>query len=287
MAYNATTLKQVAVFCTTPNGQRGAIWGGGGGVSADTNSPPNLFVVTANGTYDVNPGPGIDYSDSVLRMQVVSGKFQVMDYFTPANQNTLAVDDLDLGSSPALLLPDQPGAHAHLLATGGKDGRIWLLNRDNLGGYQTNDAGAVQVIPQMGSDILFGGGSYWNGNLYFQETGDTLNQFALDNGMMPASPTSSSASGFGYPSSPAAVSSNGTSNGVLWFLESDSYSQGPAILHAYDPTDVSNEIYNSTQAPNNRDRAGIAVKFAVPTVANGKVYVGTSTEVDVYGLLAP
>jgi hypothetical protein len=216
-----------------------------------------------------------------------AGKFQVADFFTPADQNTLSVDDLDLGSSPALLLPDQlVGPYIHLLATGGKDGRIWLLNRDNLGGYHTNDTGAVQVIPQVGSDILFGGGTYWNGNLYFQEVGGYLNQFTLANGKMPASPSASSeVEASGFPNSLAAVSASGTSNGILWTVETDASGTGPAILHAYKATDAADEIYNSTQAPSQRDRAGTAVKFVVPTVANGKVFVGAQGELDIYGLL--
>jgi len=281
MAYNATTLQPVAVFNVTPNGEQGAIWCGGGGISADANG--NIYIVTANGTFDANTPGGVDYGDSVLKMQIQSGQFQVLDYFTPADQLTMAENDLDLGSSPALILPDQPGPYAHLLATGGKDGRVWILNRDNLGHLQTNDAGAVQVIPGL-SDKLFGGGTYWNGNLYVQEVGDFLHQFPLQNGMA-QSPTPS-AFQIGYPNAPPAVSANGTSNAILWLVQSDAYqSGGPAVLRAFDATDVGSEIYNSSQAPNRTDQAGPAVKFVVPTVANGKVYVGAAGEVDVYGVL--
>ncbi len=291
-AYNATTLAQLAFFNTTPNapvgggdgvvaGGRGAIWGGGGGVSADSNG--YLYVVVANGTFDANLG-GVDYGDSVLKMQLSAGQFTVLDYFTPADQAVLDFQDLDLGSSPALILPSQSGTSLNLLATGGKDGRIWLLNRDNLGKYTPNDSGAVQVISD-GSDSLFGGLSYWNGNLYVQEVGDYLKQYTLENGTAP-SPTTSADEYGGFPDAVPTISSNGTSNGVLWMVETDAYSNnGPAVLHAFQATDASNEIYNSTQAANNQDQAGVAVKFVVPTVANGKVYVGTSTEVDVYGVL--
>ncbi len=186
-------------------GGRGAIWGSGGGVSADANG--YLYVVVANGTFDANLG-GVDYGDSVLKMQLAAGKFTVLDYFTPADQANLDFQDLDLGSSPALILPTLSGTSLNLLATGGKDGRVWLLNRDNLGKYTSNDAGAVQVIND-GSDSLFGGLSYWNGNLYDQEVGDYLKQYTLDNGMAPSPVTS--AEGFGgFPSSPPVISSNGT-----------------------------------------------------------------------------
>lgn len=287
MAYNPATLQQLAVWCTTPNGQRGAIWNAGGGISADTNTPSNLFVVTANGTFDYNTG-GSDYGDSVLRMQLVaspSTQFQVLDYFTPADQATMQADDLDLGSSPALLLPTQSGTYPDLLAVAGKDGRIWLLNRDNLGKYQTNDVGAVELIPES-SDSLFGGLTYWNGNIYVQERGSNLDQFALTNGTIPQTPTYSSEDEFGnFPNPLPVVSSNGTTNGVLWLIWNDT-STGLAVLYAFDPTNVSNTLlYDSLQAASNRDQEGTFVKFAVPTVANGKVYVGTATEVDVFGLL--
>ena len=282
MAYNATTLQQEAVFNVTPNGQRGAIWQAGGGISADTSG--NIYIVTANGTFDANTAGGVDYGDSVLKMQIQSGQFQVLDYFTPANQATLAKEDLDLGSSPALILPDQPGTYPHLLATGGKDGRVWLVNRDNLGKLLANDARAVQVIPD-GSDSLFGGGSYWNGNLYVQEVGDFLKQFPLQSGV--AQSAMSSDFQIGYPNPAPAISANGTSNSVLWLVEADTFKNGgPAVLRAFAAADVSNtELYDSTQAANARDQAGPAVKFVVPTIANGKVYVGAGGEVDVYGLL--
>jgi hypothetical protein len=281
IAYNATTLQQVAVFNVTPNGGRGAIWQGGGGISADADG--NIYIVTANGTFDANTAGGVDYGDSVLKMQIQSGQFQILDYFTPADQLTLAVEDLDLGSSPALILPDQPGAYPHLLATGGKDGRVWLVNRDNLGHLQANDAGAVQVIPN--SDSLFGGGTYWNANLYTQVVGDFLKQFPLQSGV--AQPAIISDFQVGFPNPSPAVSANGTNNAVLWLVEADAFkTSGPAVLRAFDATDVSNpELYDSTQAANGRDQAGPAVKFVVPTIANGKVYVGAGGEVDVYGLL--
>ena len=296
MAYNATTLKQMAVFNTTPNARRGAIWQGGGGISADTNVPPNLYIVTANGDFDANTG-GVDYSDSTLRMQLVpltSGQFQfqVLDYFTPADQAWMEGNDLDLGSSPALLLPDQPGPYPHLLATGGKDGRIWLLNRDNLGKYirtPVADAGAVQVIPD-GSDALFGGGDYWKGNLYVQETGDYLKQYVLKDGTAPNPPILSADEFPSYPYFVPSVSANGNSNGVLWIVHRQVTGEpcipSSAILYAFDASDVGNELYNSCGPTNSqRDQAGGVVKFVVPTVANGKVYVGTRMEVDVYGLL--
>jgi len=242
-----------------------------------------IYVVTANGTFDANTG-GVDYGESVLKLQVQSGQFQVLDYFTPANYAVLNQEDLDLGSSPALIMPDQPGAHAHLLATGGKDGRVWILNRDNLGQLQTNDAGALQVIPGI-SDLLIGGATYWNGNMYLQEVGDFLFQYPLQNGVA-QTPISSPDQFGGYPDSPTVVSANGKDNAILWLVQSNTYgSGGVEVLYAFDADNVANELYDSTQAPNRSDHAGPAIKFVVPTVANGKVYIAASGEVDVYGLL--
>lgn len=281
MAYDAATLQQTAVFNVTPNGTEGAIWQGGGGISADESG--YIYVVTSNGTFDADTG-GSDYSESVLKMQVKSGQFQVLDYFTPFNQATLTMEDLDLGSSPALLLPDQPGAHVHLIATGGKDGRVWILNRDNLGHLQTNDAGALQIISSL-SDGLFGGLTYWNGNLYVHEIGDFVFQFPLQNGVA-QTPVSSADQFGGYPDSATAVSSDGTNNGVLWLIRSNAYGAGGReVLHAFSANNIANEIYSSDQVANGSDQAGPAVKFAYPTVANGKVYVPAAGELDVYGLL--
>ena len=272
MAYDATTLKQLAVFNTTPNARRGSIWAAGGGVPADANG--NLYV---------------DYGDSVLRMQLQSGQLKVLDYFTPFDQAALDAEDLDLGSSPALILPDQSGPYPHLLAMGGKDGRIWLLNRDNLGSFTSGDTGAAQLIPGTYTSPLFGGGAYWNGNLYFHEVADNLNQFPLQNGRA-QTPTPSESEFGGFPNSPPAVSAHGTSNGVLWLIHFRISGQpcpaGSAVLYAFDATNVASHLYNSCGSTNyQRDQAGAAVKFAVPTIVNGKVYMGTASEVDVFGLL--
>jgi hypothetical protein len=281
MAYNATNLQQIAVFNVTPNGARGALWQGGGGFSVDPQG--NLFLVTANGTFDANATGGVDYGDSAVKLQLNSSQFQVLDYFAPDNEATMEAEDLDLGSDPGLVLPDQPGPYPHLLATAGKDGRLWILNRDNLGHLQKQDAGAVQVI-QGFNGMLFAGGAYWNGNLYFQAVTDYLKEFPLQSGMA-QSPTLAG-SLIGYPGAPAVVSANGTSDGIGWMVQADAFgSGGPAVLHAFDATNVATELYNSAQALNFRDQAGPAVKFVVPTVANGKVYIGTGSEVDVYGLL--
>ena len=284
-AYNATSLQQVAVLNITPNAERGGIWQAGGGISVD--AAGNIYVVTANGTFDydgITNVAGPDYGDSVLKLNVQSGQFQVLDYFTPANEFTLDIDDHDLGSDPALVLPDQAGTYPHLLAIAGKDNRLVILNRDNLGQFQANDSGAVEILNNAFTSHLFGGGAYWNGYIYFQAINDYLKQFTLENGA--ATLTSTSPDYIGFPNPSPVVSANGTSNAILWLVQTDAYgSGGPAVLHALNATDVATELYNTAQAPNLRDMAGPAVEFVVPTIANGKVYVSTSGEVDVYGLL--
>ncbi len=281
MAYDARSLHQTDIFCVTPSGTEGAIWQTGGGISADEDG--YIYAVTANGSFNIDTG-GNDYGDSVLKMKIQSGQFQVVDYFTPANQDTLRNDDLDLGTTSALILPDQTGTYPHLLAMGGKDGRVWLLNRDNLGQYQTHDSGAIQVIPGL-SDVLFGGLSYWNGSLYLHEAGDNVHQYLIVNGLA-QTPTASSLQFGGFPNVEPVISSNGPGNGVMWFVEAKAYgSGGPAVLYAYDANNIADPIYTSAQAIHGIDQAGPAVKFALPTIANGKVYVGASGEVDVYGLL--
>ncbi len=279
LAYDAATLRQVGVFNVTPNGNEGAIWQAGGGIAVDADG--NLYVVTANGTFDANKGR-TDYGDSVLKLQFKSDQFFVLDYFTPANQDSLENYDWDLGSGPPLILPDQPGPHPHLLATAGKDSRLYILNRDNLGHQQRADAGALHVETFIG--MPFAGGAYWNGNLYFQAVGDSLRQFPLVNGTV--QPPIVAAFQTGFPNPALSISAHGTSNAILWLVQTDAFPRGgPAILRAFDATNVRNELYNSSQSSNQRDQAGPAVKFVVPTVANGRVYVGTDGEVDVYGLL--
>lgn len=279
LGYDAATLNQAAVFNVTPNGQEGGIWQSGGGIAADADG--SIYVVTANGTFDADKGL-IDYGDSVLRLQVRNGRFYVVDYFTPANQSDMDAYDWDLGSAPPLLLPDQPGRHPHLLVTVGKDSRMFMLDRDALGHQRRHDAGALQVRRFRGMN--FGGGTYWNGNLYLEAVGDNLRQFRVVKGLAQTPIVSSFAAGFPNPT--LTISSHGSADGILWFVQADAYaSKGPAILHAFDATDVRKELYNSSQAPGQRDQAGPAVKFVTPTVANGKVYVGTAAEVDAYGLL--
>ncbi|MGC2173676.1 MAG: choice-of-anchor D domain-containing protein [Candidatus Sulfotelmatobacter sp.] len=287
MGYNESSMQRVSVFNVTPNGREGGIWQGGLGTAADASG--NIYVATSNGTFDANLG-GTDYSDSFLQLSTADGDLAVADYFAPYNQGIMFSDNLDLGSGGVMLLPTQPGPFPDLLIGGGKTATIYLVNRNSMGGYGPGSDNVVQEladaldVPAVEVGVR-GGPAYWNGQVYFAGVGDVVKAFGLSNGLLSTFPISESPTKNYYPGATPTVSSNGSTDGVVWVLETDGYGTNkPAILHAYDANNLGDELYNSKMIAS-RDSAGFAVKFAVPTVANGKVYVGTQTEMDVYGLL--
>jgi outer membrane protein assembly factor BamB len=279
LGYDATNLQQAVAFNATPDGSRGGIWMSGCGPSADAQG--NVYCSTGNGTFDADMG-GSDYGDSVLKLDG-NNNLAVEDFFTPFNQSTLDAADSDLGSSGVLLLPDQPGAHTHLAILEGKEGRIYVLDRDDLGHFHNgNDNQIVQSLPNATGPAFFTP-AYFNGFIYGQGEGDVLKCFSITNGILSTNPVSQSAIAFGFPGAPASVSANGTNNAIVWTIQTDAYQirGGQAVLHAYDATDLTQELFNSTtrgQPP------GSPVKFAVPTIANGHVYVGTVRRLVVYGV---
>lgn len=301
ISYNAGTLAREAVFNVSPNGVLGGIWMSGNGPAADASG--NIFFATGNGSWT-----GTDaFGDSIVKLGPQSGaSFTNLDYFTPTNQSALDGADQDLGSGGLLLLPDLSGPHPHLLVQVGKEGKIYVADRGNLGHILcTNSCGStdsqiVQELPAGTIGGMFGSPAYWNGNLYFGGSGDTLKAFSVSaNAASPISnnPTSQSSNGFAFPGPTPSVSSNGNGSGIVWAIDNGQYcttqSPGcnPAVLHAYDATNLATELWNSTQISG--DKAGHAVKFTVPTVANGRVYIGTrgndttnggAGELDVYGL---
>jgi hypothetical protein len=297
MGYNASNLSQVpgAVFNTTPNTiatfpySRGGIWMAGGAPAADSSN--SLYLITGNGTYDGST----NFSDSILRFATSSG-LTLHDWFTPSDQSVLDSFDLDLGSGGAVVLVDQTtGPVQHLLIGGGKhgsgsDGQIYVLNRDLMGQFTSTDNGVVQMFPL--SVNIFATPAFWNNNLYIAGAGGSLTAFTFNTttGQFNPLPASQSTAHFSFPGSTPSVSSNGAASGIVWALDNSQYGtpccpNGPALLHAYDASALTTELWNSSQSPAGRDQAGNAVKFTVPTVANGKVYIGTRTELDVYGLL--
>jgi hypothetical protein len=310
LSYSASTLAQEAVFNTTPNGSYAGIWMSGGGIAAD--AAGNLYFSTGNGTSDgpVSSGGNADYGDSVLKLgPPAAGTFPVIDYFTPWDQATLQANDADVSAGAAVLLPALPSGKA-LLALVGKDGTMFELDTANLGKYCPDFV--APLTPCTGSDpqVFFespnattgtwGSPAYWNGNLYWGGSNDHLRAFSFNtstgaissDGPSAAVGTSESGNVFAYPSPTPAVSADGTSDGIVWALDGSEYSStcvagsNCQVLYAYDATNLAVILWSSNQAANNRDVPGSAVKFAVPVIANGKVYVGSQGAVSAYGLIA-
>jgi hypothetical protein len=279
--YDASTLQQVRVWNSTPNGEGAGVWMAGSSLSAD--SAGNIYAITGNGTFDADSG-GNDYGDTLVKLTPAGNTFTVADYFTPSNQLTLSVGDIDMGSAGPMLLPDQPGPVTHLGVSGGKSGTIFLLNLDNLGKYQeSGDTQVVQALPgALGSGANnnnFSTPAYWQGNVYFVGQHDVVKQFQISNGLLSTLPIAQGTYTFGYPGANMIVSANGAADGILWCTEAG----GVNVLHAFDASNVSHELYNSSWA-GTRDYFGVAIRFSVPTVMNGKVYVAGQTELAVFGL---
>jgi Bacterial Ig-like domain (group 2) len=297
LAYNATTLKPAASFNTTPNGYGASVWESGCAPAADADG--NIYVSTGNGTFDADFG-GADYGDSILKLEsgvlMQSGALTLLDWFSPFNSQHLSEVDSDLGSGGTMLLPDQPGPHSHLLAIAGKEdvgsgkGRIYLVDRDNLGHFNSgsNDQIVQEVLGAINDNDLSTPG-YWQGNLYYASDYDNLKMFTLQNGLLSTSPVAASPETLGYRGASPSISSNGSTGGIVWVIDTSAahgaVTGGPAVLRAYDATNVFQELYNSSQG-GARDTLGPAVKFTIPTVINGKVYVGTASELDVLGPLS-
>jgi chitodextrinase len=308
IGFNPTTLARTAVWNASPNQQsgvsycRGGIWMSGGAPAAD--SSHNVYVMTGNGVFDANSG-GSNYSDSYLKL---SGGLAVSDWFTPHDQSNLDSNDTDVGSGGTALLIDQTsGPIAHLMVGAGKSGVFYVLNRDSMGHFTSNDAGAVQTWTSSGHS--FSTPAFWNNSMFYfgvifgsVKSGEQYT-FTPSTGQFTTTPAFTTPTGFGFPGATPSVSSSGTSNGIVWAIDNSGFgsenggarSATAAILHAYSATNLGTELWNSTQGSGNT--AGFAVKFNVPTVANGKVYVGTRGnddtkgsgttlgELDVYGLL--
>jgi Chitobiase/beta-hexosaminidase C-terminal domain/Legume lectin domain len=292
LAYNATTLQQTGVFCSTPNDNGGGIWMSGTGLAADQLDPAGhpygrMFAPTGNGGYDASQPytSNMDLGDSILDLDLSNGTPTVVDAFTPSAQANYEANDIDVASGGLMVLPTQTtGSHPNLLVQTGKSGTLYLLNRDNLGGYHATD----QVVQSSAAAVspLWSSPGYWNGKVYYAGQNDYLKSFALVNGLLSLSSPITSQETFNWPGATPAISANGNTQGIAWTIDAGAYTNhGPSILRAHDASNVAVTLYSTTTNPG-RDAPGPAVKFTVPTIANGKVYVGTGNQLDVYGLLS-
>jgi hypothetical protein len=292
-AQGTGVLHQVAIFSTSPNQGASAIWQSGDGPAADPSG--NVYVATGNGPFDLNTG-GPDAGNTVLKLALQSGALVRLDYFTPSNTGELTTDDLDLGAGGPILPATQSGAAApSLVIVGGKDGKLYVINRANMGKFNPNANNDVQTL-QLGNpeptNGLFATPAALGTSLYIGEVNEPLERFIFSSGLLSTAPAASTSQVFLYPGTSPMISTNGSSS-IVWALDLHAYAggtpdggvntPGPAVLHAYDGATL-HELYNSTQA-GSRDTAGNALKFTSPTIANGHVYVGAAKELDVYGLL--
>ncbi len=284
IGYDATTLGQIFAFNDTPDGGAGGIWQSGCGPAAD--AAGDIYFISGNGTFDAS-GAVLQLSDTFTKL---SPGGTVVDYFTPWNQPQISAQDFDLGSGGTLLLPDQPGAHPHLMISAGKEGTVYVVDRDTMGHQgATSDSQIVQVLVHVlpgNSSITSGNFSapaHWNDRVYFGAVDDAVKMFTLSGGQLSTAPISQTGQTFAFPGGFPAISSNGAASAILWVVERPS-SGTPGVLHAYDATDLSIELYNSNQNAI-RDGLDLASKFMVPTVANGKVFIGTNSTLTAFGPL--
>jgi hypothetical protein len=287
IAYNESTLNQVSILDLTPNGHEGSVWMSGAGMAAD--SAGNIYLLMANGTFDTTldangfPSQG-DYGNAFVKLSTADNGLAAADYFTMSNTVAESNADADLGSGGALLLPDMTdgnGVTRHLAVGAGKDQAIYLVDRDNMGKFNPAGDNIYQELLSALPGGIWSMPAYFNGRLYFGPVGNNLLAFQFANAQLGTSPVSQTTTTFVYPGATPSISADGTLNGIVWATENTD----PAVLHAYDATDLSQELYNSNQA-GTRDQFGTGNKFITPMIANGKVYVGTTNGVGVFGLLS-
>jgi hypothetical protein len=273
-AYSASTLLQVGVYNNTPTGNGGGIWQAAGGLGADANG--NVYFASGNGSNNVSTG-GSNISDSFIKLDPST---KLLDYFTPFNHSSLDCCDLDLASGGPVLLPDQPGPFPHIMVGGGKTNTLYVINRDNMGKFNSTANNIVQTLNGAVGPI-YDQPAYWNGDVYIVASNDVPKAFAVTNGMLSSTAVSQAGASYTFPGASPAISSNGTTNGIMW---AQNWNNASSLLYAYDATDLSKALWNSNQNAT-RDALGQGEKFMAPIIANGKVYIGTTSKLIVYGLL--
>ncbi len=296
LAYDKTTLAQTAAFEDTNGAQGGGLWASGGAPAID-DTTGDVYLMTGVDSGDqawITGSTMVGFNDAFLRLD--PNTLAVKDYFSPDDNYTLAVNDVDLGSGGVILVPGST-TYPHEVVGGGKDGNIFVVNRDSMGGFNdvTNNVLQTVLTGTQQYNNIFDTPVYWNGSIYYHCSHDVLRAFSWTAGadagtQLSTQSTSAGANTYTMHGATPSLSANGTNNGIIWDIDNSTYvgdnptTSGPSVLHAYDATNVATELYNSTQA-GTRDTAGLALKFTVPTIANGRVYVPTATELDVYGLL--
>ena len=281
MAYDARTLAQTAVLNVSPDAAESGIWQSDNGPAADEQG--NVYLATGNGRFTAASG-GRDYGDSLLKLGLSGGALRVLDYFTPADERALNSQDADLGSGGPMLLPPQRGENRRMVFIGGKDGSFYVLDRAHLGKFQESSSNAVQAFHFP--DGIYSAPAYWNGRVYLLASKNSLKSFPVRQGKLADRPDATGAQHFGNPGATPAISADGARNGIVWLIETKAWNGAdrPAVLHAYDAANVARELWNSEQN-RDRDRVGLTLRFTIPTVVDGQVYVEAKSRVDVYGLL--
>jgi hypothetical protein len=280
MAYDPQTLEQKAQLNVTPDGSEGGIWMSDAGPAADSGG--NIYVPVGNGTFDANKPGGRDYGDSILKLGLEGSTLAIRDSFTPFDQEQLSKTDADLGSSGPTVLPEQPGSPARLLVQPAKSGAVYLINRDSMGAYGSGRDRILQKFMLAGG--CYGAAAYWNQRVYIACEGDQLRSYSIENGQL--RPASESSLKFDNPGATPSVSANGTKDAIVWAVATKTWNgpQKAAVLYAFDAVKLGAPIYTSLQN-SQRDDAGLATRFVLPIVANGRVYFAARGEVDVYGLI--
>jgi len=289
ISYNDMTLVQKSVLNVTPNGSEGAIWAAGAGPAADSNG--HIYFLDANGTFDTSlnaggfPANG-DYGNAIMKLSTTNGKLAVADYFNMYNTVSESDADEDLGSGGAMVVPnfkDSNGVLHDLVVGAGKDSNIYLANRNNMGKFDsTNNKQLYQEVTGALKGPVFSAPAFNGGWIYYGAVHDSIKAFAFNSsGTLETTPASATSTTFGYPGATPSISGSSVDTLILWATENNS----PAVLHAYNAKNLTMELYNSSQAAGGRDQFGNGNKYITPTIANGKVYVGTTNGVGVFGLL--
>jgi len=289
IGYDRLTLKQVSVFNFAPNGSEAALWNAGGGLAADA-ATGRIFVAVANGTFDTSldargfPNRG-DFGNAFVRLSALNNQLIPEDYWTMSNTVTESAQDVDLGSGGVMLLPDLKNASGQTIQLGtgaGKDGRLYVFNRANMGKFNPqNNSGLYQELPGALGGAVFTSPAWFNGNVYYGAVGDRIRAFIVNAALLQAQPASITNNFFEYPGATPSISANGTGDAILWAVEN----ANSGVLHAYDATNIATELYNSNQANSGRDQFGPGNKYITPTIADGRVIVGGANTIAVFGLL--